>query len=72
MPQRAGDKRFATRVELLEADAGGRLVRLSYGTGGRARRGPITLREQDLVKLRAALERTPELKRALIGLAAPP
>lgn len=70
--QRAGEKRFATRVELLELKAGGRLVRISYGTGGQVRRGPVTLREQDLVKLRTALERAPELKRALIGPKVPP
>jgi hypothetical protein len=67
--QRAGDKRFATRVELLEVAGGDRLVRFSYGVGGSARRGPVTLREQDLVKLRAALERTPELRRKLVGVA---
>ena len=72
VPQQAGDKRFATRVELLEVGGGGRLVRFSYGTGGSARRGPVTLREQDLLKLRAALERAPELRRALIGITTAP
>jgi hypothetical protein len=71
VPQRSGDKRFTTRVELLEAGGGGRLVRFSYGTGGSSRRGPVTLREQDLAKLRAALERTPELRRALVGVGMP-
>lgn len=65
--QRAGDRRFTTRVELLESAAGERLVRFSYATDGTARRGPVTLRERDLVKLRAALERTPTLRRALRG-----
>src|SRR4029078_6060219 len=41
--QRAGDKRFASVVQLLEAD-GERLVRFSYATGGVSRRGPVTLR----------------------------
>ena len=44
VPQRAGDKRFTTRVELLETAGGERLVRFSYATDGTARRGPVTLR----------------------------
>jgi hypothetical protein len=65
IPQRAGEKRFTTRVELLESAAGERLVRFSYGTGGTARRGPVTLRVRDLTKLGAVLDRAPELRRAL-------
>ena len=68
VPQRAGDKRFTTRVELLETRAGERLVRFSYSTDGSMRRGPVTLRERDLAKLRAALERAPELLRSLKGV----
>jgi hypothetical protein len=67
VPQRAGDRRFTTRVELLESATGERLVRFSYTTDGTARRGPVTLRERDLVKLRAALERAPALRQALHG-----
>jgi hypothetical protein len=63
--QRAGDKRFTTRVELLESPGGERLVRLSYATSGSARRGPVTLRDRDLAKLREALERSPLLRRTL-------
>jgi len=63
--QRAGEKRFMTRVELLETGAGERLVRFSYATDGASRRGPVTLRERDLAKLGAMLERAPELRRAL-------
>ena len=63
--QRAGDKRFTTRVELLESPGGERLVRLSYATSGSARRGPVTLRDRDLAKLRGALERSPLLRRTL-------
>jgi hypothetical protein len=63
--QRAGDRRFTTRVELLQSADGDRLVRFSYATSGTARRGPVTLRERDLAKLRAALERSPDLRRAL-------
>ena len=34
VPQRAGEKRFATRVELLETAGGERLVRFSYASDG--------------------------------------
>jgi hypothetical protein len=63
--QRAGEKRFATRVELLETTNGERLVRFSYGADGTARRGPVTLRERDLAKLGAQLARTTALREAL-------
>lgn len=65
VPQRAGDKRFTTRVELLETGDGVRLVRFSYVTTGSARRGPVTLRARDLARLAAVLERAPELRLAL-------
>jgi len=54
-----------TKVELLETGAGERLVRFSYATDGASRRGPVTLRERDLAKLGAVLERAPELRQAL-------
>jgi hypothetical protein len=63
--QRAGDKRFASRVELLEAKGGERLVRFSYSTNGSNRRGPVTLRARDLERLREALAEHPELSAAL-------
>jgi hypothetical protein len=62
--QRTGDRRFATHVELLEAD-GGRLVRFAYATDGRVRRGPVTLPERDLRRLLAAIDREPELAQLL-------
>jgi hypothetical protein len=65
LPQRAGDKRFSSVVELLEDDRGERLVRFAYSTGGAARRGPVTLRARDLARLKAALTKTPELASAL-------
>ena len=40
VPQRAGDKRFASVVQLLESAKGERLVRFAYTTDGTARRGP--------------------------------
>lgn len=67
VPQRAGDRRFTTRVELLQTATGDRFVRLSYATAGTTRRGPVTLRERDVAKLRAALDRAPGLRRMLGG-----
>jgi hypothetical protein len=61
IPQRSGDRRFASLVQLLETPDGERFVRFAYTTGGAARRGPVTLRERDLEKLRAALTRRPAL-----------
>jgi hypothetical protein len=68
LQQRAGEKRFASIVQLLEDARGERLVRFAYATNGTARRGPVTLRARDLEKLRAALTDTPQLAAAL-GLA---
>jgi len=65
LPQRAGEKRFASIVQLLETPKGERLVRFAYATDGTARRGPVTLRARDLQKLRAALEGAPGLKETL-------
>jgi hypothetical protein len=65
VPQRAGEKRFSSVVELLEDDRGERFVRFAYSTGGAVRRGPVTLRARDLERLRAALEKTPALADAL-------
>jgi hypothetical protein len=64
LQQRAGDKRFASVVQLLEA-GGERLVRFSYATGGAARRGPVTFRARDLERLRSELAKHPELAEAL-------
>ena len=65
VPQRAGEKRFASVVQLLEAPRGERLVRFAYSTGGSARRGPVTLRVRDLERLRAALHEHPDLAEVL-------
>ena len=64
--QRAGDKRFSSIVQLLEAKDGEALVRFAYATGGVARRGPVTLRARDLERLRAALRERPELSEVLL------
>jgi len=65
VPQRSGDKRFATIVQLLVDEKGEELVRFAYSTGGTARRGPVTLRARDLERLRAAMAEHPGLARAL-------
>ena len=65
LPQRAGEKRFASVVQLLAGDHGETLIRFSYSTGGAARRGPVTLRERDVDRLRSALGKHPALARAL-------
>jgi hypothetical protein len=65
LPQQAGDKRFASHVQLLETAKGERLVRFAYATDGVARRGPVTLRAKDLERLRTALAKHPGLEEAL-------
>jgi hypothetical protein len=70
LAQRAGERRFASVVQLLEAKGGERLVRFAYTTGGTARRGPVTLRARDLERLRAGLAERPGLAEAL-GLRPP-
>lgn len=67
LQQRAGDKRFASLVQLLETDKGERLVRFAYTTDGSTRRGPVTLKLRDLERLRAALAQHPALAEALLG-----
>lgn len=62
--QRAGEKRFTSHVQLLEGGSRELLVRFAYSTGGATRRGPVTLRERDLAKLRAALADHPRLAKA--------
>jgi hypothetical protein len=68
--QRAAGKRFSTVFQLLESPDGERLVRIAYTTDGVARRGPVTLRAQDVRRLHAVLARRPALAAAL-GLEGP-
>ena len=63
--QQAGEKRFASIVQLLETSSGERLVRFAYSTDGTNRRGPVTLRERDVARLRTALTHHPALADAL-------
>jgi hypothetical protein len=65
LDQRAGDRRFASLVQLLETNSGEQLVRFAYSTGGVVRRGPVTLRERDVARLREALAEYPGLSAAL-------
>ena len=65
IPQRAGDRRFSSVVQPLENEKGERLVRFAYTTDGTARRGPVTFRARDLVRLHDALRRHPELAETL-------
>jgi hypothetical protein len=65
LPQCAGEKRFASLVQLLEGEKGEPLVRFAYATGGSARRGPVTLRRRDLERLWAALAEHPALAEVL-------
>jgi hypothetical protein len=61
LAQRAGSKRFASVVQLLEGRRGELFVRFAYATDGVARRGPVTLRARDVERLRAELHAHPSL-----------
>ena len=63
--QQAGAKRFASKLQLLETANGERLVRFSYAGAGGGVRGPVTLRERDVERLRAALAQHPALAETL-------
>ena len=65
LPQQSGEKRFVSLVQLLETGNGERLVRFAYATDGVARRGPVTLRARDVIRLRQALEKHPGLRETL-------
>jgi hypothetical protein len=68
VPQRSGEKRFLSVVQLLEGAKGERLVRFAYSTGGTARRGPVTLRARDVERLASGLAQCPQLADALRSL----
>jgi hypothetical protein len=63
--QQAGTKRFSSKVQLLETARGERLVRFSYAGAGGGTRGPVTLRERDIGRLKAALAQHPALAQTL-------
>ncbi len=70
VPQRAGAKRYAVVVQLLETGGGEPLIRVAYTTGSVVRRGPVTLRIRDIERMWAAVSACPALAAAL-GLPAP-
>ncbi len=72
LAQRAGKKEFVSAVQLLAGEGGERYIRFAYGTRGAARRGPVTLREEDLARLGGALAEHPELARMLGVVASSP
>ena len=63
VPQRAGDKRFASVVQLLETARGEPLVRFAYSTGRRGAARPRHAPARDLERLRRALGGRPRLRR---------
>ena len=65
LPQKVGDRRFTTHVQLLEGPKHEQLVRFAYAPGGTPRRGPVTLGPTDLRRLLSALASHPELAAAL-------
>jgi len=65
VPQQAGQKRFASRLQLLETAKGERLVRFSYSGPGGGVRGPVTLRARDIDRLKTALAKHPALAETL-------
>lgn len=65
MRQQAGERRFASVVQLLETPNGERLVRFAYTIDGQARRGPVTFRARDVARLRSQLAQHPALAEAL-------
>ena len=65
LPQSADGKEFASLVQLLAGGGGERYVRFAYTTDGTARRGPVTLRVEDMARLATALAEHPELAAAL-------
>jgi hypothetical protein len=69
LPQKVGERKFTSLVELLETERGEQLVRIAYSTDGVVRRGPVTLRARDVARLRGALAKTPRLAGLLTGAA---
>jgi hypothetical protein len=67
LKQQAGEERFASLVQLLEAGNGERLVRFAYTTDGVSRRGPVTLRARDVERLRKGVAARPGLA-AILGM----
>ena len=65
LPQEAPGRRFAAVVQLLAGADGARYVRFAYTTDGTARRGPVTLRTEDITRLHRGLAERADLAAAL-------
>ncbi len=65
VPQQAGDKKFSSKLQLLETAKGERLVWFSYSGPGGGVRGPVTLRARDIDRLKKALAKYPGLEETL-------
>ena len=66
-----GDRAVEVGIaHLREKEGGAELVRFFYRSNGRIIRGPLTLRADERAGLRAALARTPRLRRLLEELVA--
>jgi hypothetical protein len=63
--QDADGRSFSALVQLLEGGEGRPLLRFAYSTGGSVRRGPVTLRVEDLDALRERIRGAPRLARTL-------
>ena len=59
------DTAAARHRELGLTDAGERVVRFAYSSGGSARRGLVSLRERDVARLLAGLRDHPALAAVL-------
>jgi hypothetical protein len=65
LPQEAAEREFASVIQLLAGVDGERYVRFAYTTDGTARRGPVTLRADDVAQLHQELAAHTELAAAL-------
>lgn len=63
LEQDVGERAFSVLVQLLEDGAGRELVRFAYSSGGGVRRGPVTLRLDDLEQLGERMGGAPRLAR---------
>jgi hypothetical protein len=63
--QEVEGRAFGSLVQLLEDADGATFVRFAYSTDGVARRGPVTLRREDLELLRERLRERRRLARTL-------
>src|SRR4051812_21590300 len=68
LKQAAGEAEFVSLVQLLETEAGERLLRFAYSTDGVVRRGPVTVRVRDLAKARREIVKRKQLA-AVLGIA---